>query len=695
MKVRAPDYTDEQLEYLTWYNLNIQAFWYAGICGMLLLFALYNGASRFCAAFFVRRFHTLHPGKENDGSSISTLACLPSALLAIYRKTTYRRNLLVKWCGFNSVAQLFVFLGYVAITLSLVFSGAYGHPDYSAHHAARLTFAHIPILVGLASKELGVIGWLTGFGPATLNALHRWMARVVYFLACWHIYGRFYTNLPLIAPFHHHYRYQAWGLFGFVFWTILVFASSRPIRRYFFKSFLFTHILCFAGSVICLSLHIPRSGPYLIAAAAIYISDRIFRLFSSIYYNLFKSIGRGLGPPVRVEVISKDSIKVHIQTAQKWKPGTHIYLHCPNLEAGGHPFSIASTFLPVSHLDGEPAPRSSTLTLAIRVHGGLTLKLYQHVMESEDTLAHNAAEAQSFSMPLFPCFTEGPYGHHLLLHRYESALFITGGTGVTFALPPMLDLVRRARNRHLGGIKPFVTTKVTFVWVIRNPSDVELIGDDLREALFYAPPGFLDVQVYYTAGGSRPSTIGSNTAHLFPLESASSIEKVEIGTATRVVLSSASSETLSRKPGLPPVLDLPRPPPVLDLQLPPPSSENTPPPASSPIPPPITGFSSATPNPAPHPPCLTPGGSAFSNTSTLTIKSTLIPTVPGRPRVRDILAEVIAKTPRSGSVAVGTCGPIALTDDVGAACSDAIDVSKVLRGEHRVNVMLHSEVFGW
>ena len=49
---------------------------------------------------------------------------------------------------------------YVALNLGLAFSGAKDHPDYQAHHAARLCFANIPILVGLSSKELGVIGWI-------------------------------------------------------------------------------------------------------------------------------------------------------------------------------------------------------------------------------------------------------------------------------------------------------------------------------------------------------------------------------------------------------------------------------------------------------------------------------------------------------------------------------------------------------
>ncbi|GAA6028616.1 hypothetical protein JCM8097_007312 [Rhodosporidiobolus ruineniae] len=695
MKVRAPPWTPEQLNYLTRYNLDIQLYWYAGILSMLVVFAAFNGLSRLVSAYFVRRYHTLHPGKA--ASNRPSASCLPSAVLAAYRKTIYRRNQLVVWLGFANVAQLFVFLSYTAITLAIAFSGAYGHPDYQAHHCARLTYAHLPLLVGLASKELGVIGWMTGFSPSTLNCLHRWMARVVYFLACYHIFGRFYVNLPTIKPFAKHYRYQAWGLAGFVLWTVMgsplplpsprahcraltippaIFFSGRTIRRRFFKTFLLTHIICFVASVICLALHSPRLGPYLIAAGVVYISDRIFRLASTIYFNLFRSVRRGVGPSVRVEVVSKQAMKIHITTSQKWRPGQHIYLHAPTFEGGGHPFSIASTYLPISHLDDDPAPQSSTMTLVVRVHGGLTAKLYQHVIEGTEALAYSPAEAETLSMPLFPAFTEGPYGHRLLLHRYESVLLVGGGTGVTFPLPLMLDLVRRARNRQLGGAKPLITERVTFVWAIKDAAEIELIGDELREALFYATPGFLDVQIYITRPGGSGSASSSRTnlPHLdVSISTDSQAKEVEVIGAGYVKPYNASQETLAGST---------RPSSILDIRLP---TLISPPPAPT-----SRDFSSL------HRSSLTPGAAPFpANSSSLSLDSVVLPVLHGRPRIRDILADLIQRTPEAGSVAVGCCAPVPLVYEVGAACSDAIDPRKVLRGEHRVNVMLHAETFGW
>lgn len=76
-----------------------------------------------------------------------------------------------------------------------------------------------------------------------------------------------------------------------------------------------------------------------------------------------------------------------------------------------------------------------------------------------------------------------------------------------------------------------------------------------------------------------------------------------------------------------------------------------------------------------------------TSTTSTSLDSVVIPLHTGRPRIRDIVADVVAQTPRAGSVAVGTCGPVALTDEVGAACSDRIDPGKVSRGEHRLNIV--------
>lgn len=58
-----------------------------------------------------------------------------------------------------------------------------------------------------------------------------------------------------------------------------------------------------------------------------------------------------------------------------------------------------------------------------------------------------------------------------------------------------------------------------------------------------------------------------------------------------------------------------------------------------------------------------------------------------------ILEEEIANTDFSDYMAVGTCGPAGLTQDVANAVSDAILTEKVLRGEHRRNIVSSTIAF--
>ena len=70
----------------------------------------------------------------------------------------------------------------------------------------------------------------------------------------------------------------------------------------------------------------------------------------------------------------------------------------------------------------------------------------------------------------------------------------------------------------------------------------------------------------------------------------------------------------------------------------------------------------------------------------------VLPLLPGRPNLKKILETEVEATDYSDYVAVGTCGPCAMTQTLAAAVSDAIELAKVLRGEHRRNIV--SPLFG-
>ncbi|GAA6013728.1 hypothetical protein JCM11491_005076 [Sporobolomyces phaffii] len=656
LATHAPTYTPEQLEYLAWYNRNVQFFLYAAIFGFLVILATVNGLYRLLYARIVRR-QNLKKDQETRPRLFGF------AVLAAYRRWSYRRSFVLNLFGIRSASQALVIFSFGMITFFLVISGAYGHWDYMAHHAARICFALIPVLVGLASRELGVVAWITGLHSSTLVALHRWIGRAAIVLAGVHVAGRLYTNSPTINL---RIGYQASGLVGFILWISMALLSIRIVRVRFYKFFIFSHLLAFGSSLIALSIHRPQVAPFIIAGAVIYSSDRLVRLASVAYYGFLSS--RRVGAEATVEVLSEDVLRIKVETKKKWTP-------------------VASSFLPVTHLSSDPVPIERTQSFIVRVHKGFTLKLKERARLEQEKRSDDATiGGEDSPIRLSPIFTEGPYGHDLRLHSFESVLLVVGGSGVTFAVGFLLDLVRRARRDQIEGTSRLVTKRVTFVWSVRDRSEVEWIGQELREAILCAPPGFLNLEIYVTrlpptVTAPDPSSpalacTDSNVGCAVETSSTKGIELVKSSVlsvpSTRRSLESHRSSISTA------VSDAP-------FEYLPTSPTDS------------TLAATVSTNAMSSPSCSTLVNvvSLCSPSSESAVAAAGIPLLAGRCRAREVVERTIAATAYAGSIAVATCGPARLTEEVAKTCSDSIDPAAVYRGESRLNIMLHVESYGW
>ena len=177
---------------------------------------------------------------------------------------------------------------------------------------------------------------------------------------------------------------------------------------------------------------------------------------------------------------------------------------------------------------------------------------------------------------------------------------MVAGSGVTFGLPLMLDIVRRARSVELGCPDIAVTTeRLTFVWVIRDASSVEWIAPQLHEALKLAPAGLLRIHIYCTRGPAA---------------------SIEQDPDTDSIKMSKITPNLSARRSIDESINVP-----LVLRY-------------------------------------------------------------GRPDFQAIIKEEIAASGYSDWVAIGTCGPAAMTAQLANTAAGCIQPSAVLRGEHRRNV---------
>jgi hypothetical protein len=79
-------------------------------------------------------------------------------------------------------------------------------------------------------------------------------------------------------------------------------------------------------------------------------------------------------------------------------------------------------------------------------------------------------------------FVDGPYGGWQGdFACFDTVVLIAGSTGVTFTLPLLLDLARRAARQQQT--KPLLPVRrVEFVWVVRNVDHVSWVSEELQSA---------------------------------------------------------------------------------------------------------------------------------------------------------------------------------------------------------------------
>ena len=127
-----------------------------------------------------------------------------------------------------------------------------------------------------------------------------------------------------------------------------------------------------------------------------------------------------------------------------------------------HPLTILSA-PPLASCLSNP-----DLILGARVNGDWTRSLNEYAQSEMQRVSHNSdKEIVEGAGPLVQVMLDGPYGGCSIdLGRHESILLVSGGSGVTFTLGLLDDIVGRCvRFARRGGE---VTKRIEFSWCIRS-----------------------------------------------------------------------------------------------------------------------------------------------------------------------------------------------------------------------------------
>ncbi|WVQ76456.1 hypothetical protein IAR50_006124 [Cryptococcus sp. DSM 104548] len=381
----------------------------------------------------------------------------------------------------------------------------------------------LPVVVALGMK-VNAVGLLVGKGYEKLNFLHRFTGRLLfiggtfhagYYTIKWAKKGAFATEAatPYITA-------------GIVAWSAFMFmgVTSVPfIRTRIYGFFWICHWVGYVVAVIALSFHQPPTAMLASISLIIYAKDIILRLVLKTRITNARL----------VPLPGSQSIQVITSFQSGWRAGQHVFIRVPALrQTGGmsfwenHPFSVASA-------EGDE------MVLVVKRAGDWTRALYELASQGETGGGEKGMDMANVGKEC-RVIVEGPYGGPgpLVMASYSSVLLVTGGSGVTFALSVLDDLIKKAFMGHCRA------KTVHFVWVCKTYEDCEPLIPRLADLISRAATTNLTpkITIYLTRSHSSSAYAesGIEFAHRRP-EIANIVDGVVSRTRTEVLSGSVGT----------------------------------------------------------------------------------------------------------------------------------------------------------
>ncbi|KAF8664113.1 hypothetical protein AX16_000803 [Volvariella volvacea WC 439] len=367
-----------------------------------------------------------------------------------------------------SVAQMIVMLLYFCI---LVYPSFYkSSPFTDPERTGWVALSQMPIIFAFAAKN-GIPGTIWGYGYEKLNWLHRYLGILVVIATNVHALGYVYRwTLEGIFVRMLKRSITTWGMIGLVALDMIYFFSTPWWRRRAYNVFFATHVIGYVLVLPAVYLHMQTTLPYIIACAALLAFDVLLRLLKTRFPIAIIRPLPELGI-TRVEVPSLNA---------GWRAGQHVRIRILSTYMGiwgwteMHPFTIASV-----------SKSQEGLVLLCKKTGKWTTQLYEMSQPSAGT---GEVGRQVRIM------IEGPYGGpgHTVFASYSAAVFVVGGSGITFALSAAQDLVEKDRA---GRSRVKI---IEIVWTIPDPAALIPLLPILTTMIEQSVFSPLRISVYYT-----------------------------------------------------------------------------------------------------------------------------------------------------------------------------------------------------
>ncbi|KAM6502977.1 hypothetical protein JOM56_002954 [Amanita muscaria] len=387
--------------------------------------------------------------------------------------------------------QLVIMMAYF---VALFYTYAYQSNIFTdGTHAAWIAASQLPFVFAFAAKN-NVLAWLLGLGYQHLNYLHRFAGRLVVIAANIHAIDYFYKWslegtlwVSLSKPSN------VWGMVMLACFDIIFLSSLSIWRTKAYSFFMTTHFLCYVIIVPALYFHYPDTLPFIIGLSVPYCLDYLFRLLKTRVETAIIRPLPGLGA-TRIEIPSINS---------GWRAGQYVRIRVLSGRLGwfrwteSHPFTIASA--PVMSKKQGITVGDRGLVLICKKTGTWTDRLLNMARR------RNFAEMEAGGRGAVKVLIEGPYGGpgHAIFASYSSVVMVVGGSGITFGLSVIQDLVQKdlqAQSR---------VKAMHLIWMIQSPDAITPMLP-LFTALVSSCPT-LSISIYYTRAQAQGLPNRSNS----------------------------------------------------------------------------------------------------------------------------------------------------------------------------------------
>ncbi|KAI0015109.1 ferric reductase like transmembrane component-domain-containing protein [Xylariomycetidae sp. FL0641] len=485
--------------------LYIGIIW-ATIAGILFLWAI--GRRAWPSSSGVAPFHPEGHSAQSSPVRLSRAIAsflrqklLPETLRPVFGRTTRLQVLIL--AVLSGYLLLWSFVGIVYKTWITPVEDSPGlHNTRSgigpwSDRVGILAYGLTPLSVMLSSRE-SILSLLTGVPYQSFNFLHRWLGYIILVQGALHTVGwcvvelRLYQPQPSTGAAWIAETYIVWGVVAMVL-MLLLFGLSTPwaVRRTGYEFFRKAHYLLAMLYIGACWGHWYQLHCFLLPSLLLWFLDRFVRLLRTglLHYQHRPDGGMGFRAARAALTLFPDPDNgdvVRLDFAQPqdaWRVGQHFYLcfaECSVWQS--HPF----TPLNLPRTDGGGLVAHAYI---LRAKSGETKKL------AELALKKLSATSEDAQAPTTPVVLTGPYGDAITrsLEPHANVLCVAGGTGITYVLPVLLDLLARP---------PVPDRKLQLVWAVRRAADMAWVARELEALHAGSRTHGIAVHVYVTREAS-------------------------------------------------------------------------------------------------------------------------------------------------------------------------------------------------